>query len=107
MLPVMPTVGFAPEGGTVGRMLADARVQAEWDTRRANRPGFVSGQLWRRDHDAAVQVLRSVDPDTPLYDLFCLLLLPCPLTLLLILFVSGGLRACVRACVRMCACVRM
>jgi hypothetical protein len=66
MLPVMLTVEFAPTAWTVGRMLTDAGVQAAWVARRANRPGCISGEQWRRDHDAAMQVLRRVDPTTPL-----------------------------------------
>jgi ankyrin repeat protein len=62
MLPVMLTVEFAPAGWTVGKMLVDMDVQAAWAARRATRPGGVSGEQWRRDHDAAVNVLRRVDP---------------------------------------------
>jgi hypothetical protein len=66
MLPVMLTVEFAPTAWTVGRMLTDTGVQAAWAARRANRPGCVSGEQWRRDHDAAMRELRRVDPTTPL-----------------------------------------
>jgi ankyrin repeat protein len=66
MLPVMLTVEFAPVGWTVGKMFADVDVQAAWAARRTARPGSVSSEQWRRDHDAAVQVLLGVDPTTPL-----------------------------------------
>jgi ankyrin repeat protein len=66
MLPVMLTVEFTPAGWTVGTMLVDTEVQAAWAARRATHPGCVSGEQWRQDHDAAVQVLMRVDPTTPL-----------------------------------------
>ena len=65
MLPVMVTVVFAPAGLTVGRMLADPAVRADWAKVRANRPSNkVSSEQWELDHDTAVRLLETeCDPN--------------------------------------------
>lgn len=65
MLPVMVTVVFAPAELTVGKMLADPAVRADWAKVRANRPSNnVSSEQWELDHDTAVALLETkCDPD--------------------------------------------
>ena len=64
MLPVMLTVVFAPAGRTVGGLLKDPVVRAEWAAMRAVRPGWaVSTEQWQADHDAAVAAFERCDPN--------------------------------------------
>ena len=67
MLPVMVTVVFAPEGLTVGDLLADPVVRAAWAKIRATQPSVkVSSEQWQMDHDIAVKVLETkCDPTEP------------------------------------------
>ena len=63
MLPVMVTVVFAPEGLTVGDLLADEEVRAIWAAMRAARPAEdVSTEEWHADHDAAFAAMMRCDP---------------------------------------------
>ena len=66
MLPVMLTVVFAPEGLTVGGLLADKKVRAKWAAMRATRPAEgVSLEEWQADHDAAIAAMMRCDPVEP------------------------------------------
>jgi hypothetical protein len=67
MLPVMITVVFAPEGLTVGSLLADSAVRAAWAKLRTTRPSAdVSTEEWQLDHDTALNILETkCDPKEP------------------------------------------
>lgn len=64
MLPVMMTVKFMPATLTVGGMLDNEATQKLWGAMRNTRDGSVSGEAWRKGHDAAVAMLRKCPRDT-------------------------------------------
>ena len=60
VLPVVVTVTCAPEGLTVGGVLADPTVRAAWAELRAARPpAEVSTEQWQVSHDTAVHLLET------------------------------------------------
>ena len=63
MLPVMITVVFAPDGCTLGQIIADKSVRAEWASMRGKRPGTVCSEQWQIDHDTAVAMLEHFNPN--------------------------------------------